>query len=252
MNKNIFRFVSFLAITLSLTLSSCKKDEEEEPAPTSATLQFEVNAVSSGLAVSPSNLSYQNVAGNSYKIDVLKYFLSNIELVKADGSFYQAKNYEFINHGASETVTFSLTNVPNGVYTRIRFFLGIDSLANHTIVNDDDLDPSTGMIWSWNTGYIFFKHEGKFIDSTGQERSLLFHYGTDRGRALVDLPLDQFTLTGATKRLKISLDLEKLYGDPNIIDFNQYNNNQSLTIQEYPWIDQMRENFQNAFQVIAQ
>jgi hypothetical protein len=119
-------------------------------------------------------------------------------------------------------------------------------------VNDDDLDPSTGMIWSWNTGYIFFKHEGKFIDSTGQERSLLFHYGTDRGRALVDLPLDQFTLTGATKRLKISLDLEKLYGDPNIIDFNQYNNNQSLTIQEYPWIDQMRENFQNAFQVIAQ
>jgi hypothetical protein len=108
------------------------------------------------------------------------------------------------------------------------------------------------MIWNWNTGYIFFKHEGRFIDSLNSVKSLLFHYGTDRGFTKIQLPLNNLVINGDTRNLQLTFDLAALYREPTPIDFNSWNNNQSLTTQEYPWIDAMRNNFSSSFSISIQ
>ena len=105
---------------------------------------------------------------------MLKYYVSNFTLVKADGSETNFKNYQLLDASEPSSLTFALDSVLNGEYTSVKFLIGVDSSRNHTGVQDGALDPVHGMIWSWNTGYIFFKHEGNFKDSTGTTRPLIY------------------------------------------------------------------------------
>lgn len=244
----------FLAIILSVSiLGGCKKDDEEKPTPTPAdttgSVAFQVSNRIGNQDLALGYLSYVNAAGDSFQVDLLKYYISGFEWKRADGTYFQSKNYQLINASQPTSLNFSLTGIPNGTYTGLRFYLGVDSLSNHTLTNNAALDASSGMIWSWNTGYIFFKHEGKYIDSNQVEKPLLFHYGTDRGFATVDLPLDNFVVNSDSRQLNLTFDLAALYANPNMIDFNIWNNNQSLTTQEYPWLDAMKQNFSQSFSV---
>ena len=46
----------------------------------------------------------------------------------------------------------------------IRLTLGVDSVTNAAGVHCCALDPANGMYWSWQSGYIQFKLEGKEKD----------------------------------------------------------------------------------------
>lgn len=238
-------------------LASCKKDEEDihihpEPIATTGTASFHVENKVGNEVLRTGLMSYQNASGDSFQVDLLKYYIGQFEWLRADGTSFQSDNYQLINASDLPSLNFQLANIPNGTYTGVRFNLGVDSLRNHTFTNFGALDASSGMIWSWNTGYIFFKHEGRFIDSLNATRSLLFHYGTDRGFTQIQLPLDNLVINADTRNLKLTFDLAALYREPNPIDFNIWNNNQSLTTQEYPWLDAMKDNFSSSFSINIQ
>jgi len=195
--------------------------------------------------------AYTNGAGEAYNAYMLKYYFSDMKLVNENGERVELYAHELIDQSVPSSLELGDVEIPDGHYTSIEFNLGIDSLHNHSGDQAGDLDPMYGMIWTWNTGYIFFKHEGYFTSSTsGTEQPLIFHYGTDRALVPISLPLELHVDRNASV-INLQFDLNKLYNNPNTIAFTGNNNHQSISTSDIPWINALRANFPNAFSASA-
>lgn len=175
--QRIYLFVA--AMVATTTLFSCRKKEDPVVGAQQGSLKVEVTNVMGGEAMSLSTLTdkwYTNSAGDSLKINVYKYYISNIVVRMADGKTYtEPESYHLINQEDPETRKITLTNVPTGKYTSISFLVGVDSVHNVSGAQAGDLDPGYGMLWSWNTGYIMAKMEGFSPSSKAADNALIFH-----------------------------------------------------------------------------
>jgi hypothetical protein len=195
--------------------------------------------------------TYTNAAGEAYHAYLLKYYVSHMALVNENGERVELYAHELIDQSVPSSMELGDVEIPDGHYTSLEFNLGVDSLHNHSGDQTGDLDPMYGMIWTWNTGYIFFKHEGYFTSSTsGTEQPLIYHYGTDRALAPVSLPLNLHVDKNSSV-IQLQFDLNKLYSNPNVVAFTGNNNHQSISTQDIPWINMLRANFPNAFSANA-
>jgi len=235
------------ALMFALLVFGCTK-ESDDPIPTNGTIDFKVSNMVGNDTLRLGQLIYSNAAANPWQVDLLKYYVSNITLVQGDGTTHNVRNYDLIDEELPESKTIGAAGIPNGTYTAIRFFVGVDSARNNNLDQSGDLDPSYGMFWPWNTGYIFFKHEGYFQDSSGTLQPLLFHYGTDLSLVSVELPI-QLTINGNHRTMELAFDLGAAYNSPNIIDFNVDNYHQSTFGSERTWIEAMKQNLSLAFRV---
>ncbi len=114
---------------------------------------------------------YVNAKGETFTINLIQYFVSNIKLLASDGTEYvipQEDSYFLVN-GADRSTRFTKVRVPEGDYTQVKFILGVDSLRSTMPVeerkgvlsfNPHEGHEGGGMYWGWNSGYIFFKFEG--------------------------------------------------------------------------------------------
>ncbi len=191
-------------------------------------------------------INYTNSSGNRYSVDVLKYYISYFTLIRDDNTEFNFMNHKLIDASDTSTCHFSMDSLPNGSYTSVRFYLGVDSSHNHTGLQEGDLDPLHGMIWNWFTGYIFFKHEGKFMTDTGNS-FVLYHYGTDTARTIVTIPITKFQVAGDKHTLNLKFNLNALYNSPNQVDFVGNNSHQSADFSDQKWIKTLRQNFPQAF-----
>ena len=100
-------------------------------------------------------------------IDVLKCYVGKIEILNSDKQVIgkDALNYRLLDFSNAESTLFSIP-VNSGYSSYIRLTLGVDSTTNAAGVHCCALDPSNGMYWSWQSGYIQFKLEGKEKDGT--------------------------------------------------------------------------------------
>ena len=195
--------------------------------------------------------TYTNGAGEAYNAYMLKYYISHMKLVNENGERVELYAHELIDQSVPSSLELGDVIIPDGHYTSLEFNLGVDSLHNHSGDQAGDLDPMYGMIWTWNTGYIFFKHEGYFTSSTsGTEQPLIYHYGTDRALVPVSLPLNLHVDKNSSV-INLQFDLNKLYSNPNTIVFTGNNNHQSISTSDIPWINALRTNFPNAFSASA-
>ena len=247
-------FSAFAVIAASaLLLAACnKKDSTPTPTLAPTVAPYGKVAVSftnqvDGQPVAMNGTLYTNANGNQYNISLLKYYVTNFTLVKADGTETNFKTYKLIDGSDASTGNFSLDSVANGNYTAVKFYIGVDSTRNHTGAQDGDLDPINGMIWSWNTGYIFFKHEGQYRDNTGTMKPLLFHLGTDAALTAITVPVTPFEVSGNTRSLFLDFNLNSLYTSPVNMDFNVDNNHQSTSSGDRRWIGDMQSNLADAF-----
>jgi hypothetical protein len=240
--------LTFLVLVLGV---SCKKDEEVLPPADKANVSVTVYNSSGTSAVNLTSF-VTNPLNISYRTDLLKYIISNIKLVREDGTEVSFPNVELINQEDASSLSFNLADAPNGNYTAMRFVLGLDSLQNATLVNGGDLDPSDGMVWTWNTGYIFLKHEGRFIDSTGTQQPFFFHYGTNRAYTEIEVPIENLTINGEMRKLRLNFDLSKMYSQPNPISYFRYTNQQSLSQSDIAWIALLKENLKSSFSAIKE
>ncbi len=242
-----------IAMCVLLTTVSCRYKERtltvtpEPPYPQYGSLTVRLSNEAGGVPVAPGSGSYTNAAGNVYTVDMLKYYVSNFTLIKSDNTEHNFANYKLINAEDTSTCSFTLDSVANGNYKAIRFYLGVDSAHNHSLVNEGDLNASNGMVWTWSTGYIFFKHEGIFHNDTGGTSILLYHYGVDDNLKTVDIPVSEFEVSADRKVMYLKFDLNKLYGNPNVINFNGNGIHQSLDSKDRVWLGQMKANFSSAF-----
>ena len=252
--KHLSRSAFSLFAVAVFSLASCKKDDATStptptptPAPAKGRLSVTFNNQVAGQPIAMGDMAYTNAAGNLYSVDLLKYYVTNFTLVKEDGTERNFRNYDLIDGSLSGAPNFALDSVDGGTYTAVKFYIGVDSARNHTGAQDGDLDPINGMIWTWSTGYIFFKHEGQFIDSTGATRTVLLHLGTDKALSPVTVPVTPFTINGDSRALTLNFNLNSVYSGSRTLDFNVDNIHQSATASEAAWIGYMKANMAGAF-----
>lgn len=128
---------------------------------------------------------YTNAHGEGLSFTLLNYFVSNISFTKTDGSVYavpQDSSYFLIKQGDPESMTIKL-RIPKGKYQSVSFMIGVDS-ARSTMASErrqgvlDVGAEARGMYWRWNSGYIFFKMEGKSPASPDSlKNSFYYHIG---------------------------------------------------------------------------
>lgn len=125
-----------------------------------------------------------DAAGNNLRLETFSVYLGGIELLTDTGAV-RLIDAERWDAGAENSWTYI---VQPGTYEGVRLHLGVPAEFNTdtdpTIWPNDHplgVTGSAGMFWSWNTGYIFSKFDGK-ADTTGAENFIhpyAFHIGGD-------------------------------------------------------------------------
>lgn len=217
--KNIFA-----VILMIITLGACSSDDSGDKiieGETGDVGLFFDNGVN-GDALILGN-SYTNSNGEKLTINRFNYIVSNIVLIKADGSEYVYPKQESYFVIAQEGSLFNvdLENVPAGDYTKIKFGIGVDQqqyLQGETAQQSFwDLASANNLTWTWSTGYRFVIFEGTFATTTNPEVSYNFqvHQGsnsaTDNYREVtLDLPNTALVRAGMIPSIHLKTDLSVL------------------------------------------
>lgn len=115
---------------------------------------------------------------DTLQITMVKFYLSNVELIYTDGTSFAEKNsYHLIDASDTNSMHFKLLNPKKKSLLKVRFAIGVDSLASTSGALSGNLDPSKGMYWAWQSGYINMKIEGKSNLCTTRKNQFHFHLG---------------------------------------------------------------------------
>lgn len=121
---------------------------------------------------------YTSSTGDTLQVDQFRFYVSAFELVFANGTIYtEQESYHLIDAEIDSSLQFSLKNVPAGEILEVRFQVGVDSVKCMSGAFGGDLDPSNGMYWAWNSGYIHAKLEGKSKSCKTHQNVFEFHVG---------------------------------------------------------------------------
>tara|TARA_B100000809_G_C15092336_1_gene513668 strand:+ start:1090 stop:1674 length:585 start_codon:yes stop_codon:yes gene_type:complete len=112
------------------------------------------------------------------QITRVRFYISNIQLLKNGKVVATEKDsYHLIDASDKSSLSMAIPVKSKIDYDEIFFLLGIDSLTNFSGVMGGDLDPTKGMYWAWNSGYINFKLEGKSPLCETRNNEFSFHLG---------------------------------------------------------------------------
>ncbi|MDI9310503.1 MAG: hypothetical protein QM535_09820 [Limnohabitans sp.] len=158
----------------------------------------------------------KNYTQNQISIHTLKYYISNISFMKDGEIIYNIPNSFYLIDYSSPSSLKRLINLPeNLVYNSIQLMIGIDEKTNDNGIGEGDLDPVKDMYWTWNTGYINFKLEGKSEKSPSKDKSFQFHLGGFLAPNIANKTVI-FRVSPNSNQHTIHLNLQKLI---NEIDF---------------------------------
>ncbi len=238
-----------LAIVLALG-SGC--DKSAAPAPTGhVTIAFDHQV--SGAPLTLNSARYQNAAGNDYNVFDLRYYISGIELVRADGS--AAGPEVFYRDAAIETTRNLVIEAPNGQYTALRFTFGVDAAHNHqgglpgTVENSNMTWPALN-----GGGYHYMQLDGRFTDIGGQV-AWLAHLGRLH-RSTDPVPLDPgfqveipLTLQVAVDAwtLHVVMDVNAWFATPTQFDFTNLGRENEM--ENPAALQALHENGAHVFQI---
>ncbi len=116
--------------------------------------------------------------GDSVVITQLRFYVSGMELWgggKKLGECLPA--YKLVDVAEPSSLVLNNPSKKAQQADRIRFQLGIDSLTNVSGALSGDLDPTKGMYWAWQSGYINFKLEGNSPVCPARNHFFQFHLG---------------------------------------------------------------------------
>lgn len=212
-------WILFCLVCSLSVLSSCKKDDNSQKiSAATPKLSFQLKYEVDGQMVYTDTILYSTAAGYPYSIVTLYYYLSQISLIKSDGTPVLVKDYQYASFLDATTNFFSVYSPPKGSYSGIRFNIGID--AAHNV--PDSLPANSdnnNMIWPlfMGGGFHFLKFEGKFSDSMGTY-GFAMHLGKNQN--LVTVILDKnFTIGDSDVLLGLTMNLNKWFQNPYNYDF---------------------------------
>jgi hypothetical protein len=195
--KRTFSWLSAWALASGLLVVSCSfPDEKDDTDPIeTGVIQLQFDNIVGNQDLQLDSTRYVNAAGEDFTVSKLNYYISNIKLIRMDGSAFtvpQDSSYFLIREANSQSQKLTIRNVLTGDYTGIEFVVGVDSLRSvmdpsepgRKGILDKDMGPTNeeAMYWDWNPGYIFLKLEGASDSATTANGKYYYHIGGFGGR----------------------------------------------------------------------
>lgn len=206
-----------IGILFCLAIAACKpKCDECKPEfdfyPIS--LSF-VNFVGNDTLKLDSN--YANPFGENFKVEKCLYYVTNIT---TDANSKVGDTYFLVDQANPATKNCSFSSLQKTI-SSVSFLIGVDSLKNVSGAQTGALDPARSMFWTWNSGYIMAKLEGKSNVSTQVNNKFEYHIGGFSGPnnvlRLVTLTLPTTTLLNkdSTTEIVIAANIQKWFNGVN-------------------------------------
>jgi hypothetical protein len=218
-----------LIVLLVSVLVSCRKNE-----PVSS-VQFTFDHLVNGIALVKDDMKYVNAAGNTYQVNELQYFISEVKLTRENGDVIMITaddGIHYVDIDISSTLTWHPNqSVPAGKYRSVSFIFGIIGSKNKSglFVNP----PERDMFWPevMGGGYHYIKMNGKWETQTGVVEPFNLHIGvgmsSDGSMSViqnyfeVQLPDSGFILSESkTGIITIVMNIEKWFIEPHLWDWN--------------------------------
>ncbi|MCB0395818.1 MAG: hypothetical protein KDD36_04140 [Flavobacteriales bacterium] len=141
----------------------------------SDSLKINLDVVFNNRPVTLNDSVYHIQNGHGIKLETLKFYLSGIQLLQNGKVVYSEKNsYHLVDVSRDGSRKHLLQTTDQFTFDQVRFNLGIDSTTNVSGAMGGDLDPTKGMYWTWQSGYVNFKMEGT---SGASDKRFEFHLG---------------------------------------------------------------------------
>ncbi len=162
------KYLSFL-ILLSWLQSFCQQSNDVK-------ISFVVAFKSIPIVLHDS--TYLHEDGSGLKFETLKFYISNVQLLQNDVAvFIEQNSFHLIDISDASSQNIILKQNKQINFNKVRFKLGIDSITNVSGAMGGDLDPTKGMYWAWQSGYINFKMEGACSSCLLPKYDFEFHLG---------------------------------------------------------------------------
>ena len=122
--------------------------------------------------------SYSLNDTNTISFEMLKFYMSNIALYDNETEVWRADNSFYLMDYENPSSMMATLNVPSNLkFNTLHFDIGIDSMTNVSGAMGGDLDPTKGMYWTWQSGYVNFKLEGTSDLCESYKNEFQYHVG---------------------------------------------------------------------------
>ena len=164
---------------------------------------------------------YYKINNNdSLQIETLKFYISNVQLLYNDSIVFKEQySYHLIDAAENKSLVITLPLISSPKYNQIQFNLGIDSVTNVSGAMGGDLDPTKGMYWTWQSGYINAKIEGSSNICNTRNNVFQLHLGG------YQYPFNALQLiklkTKQESTNKIYINLQKFFASADLAKQNQ-------------------------------
>ena len=188
---------------------------------------------------------YSTRQGEPFVVTRFRYYVSKIRCTDAAGVETLLSDRSYL---VDEADPASLQIILKGPATHIRslkFLLGVDSALNTSGVQEGDLDPARGMFWTWNSGYIFAKLEGKSDSSHAPAHLLTWDIGGFRGSSNAAREISLQVPAGDSRQLVIQADILQWFDGRRPIGIAQH----PVCHQPGPLAMQIADNYSTMFQI---
>ena len=155
--------------------------------------------------------TYKTPFDEPFTIRRFKYYISNIQLQDERQQWHKISSETFLID--AEDSSSQLIAVNHGLKNikSIRFLLGVDSIKNVSGVQTGTLDPARGMFWTWNSGYIVTKLEGRSAVSKALGRYMTYDVGGyktgENASRWIELPLTSAAKNKPLQTINIKADV---------------------------------------------
>jgi hypothetical protein len=165
------------------------------------------------------NSFYISKQKDTIKITQLKFYISDFQVKYDDNTILSDKNSHLIDFEKPNTSFLNIAKNYKKNIKSISFCIGIDSLASVSGALSGDLDPSNGMYWAWQSGYINMKIEGTSSSCKTRKNSFNFHIGgylkPYNAIKKIEIPINKIQ-----NQINLTLDLEEFFNEINLKEIN--------------------------------
>jgi len=146
---------------------------------------------------------------DSVKITEFRFYISKLSFWKSEKQIWmEGDSFHLIDLLDDSTHKIKLEIPVEMVFDKLEFYLGIDSLTNVSGAMGGDLDPTRGMYWTWQNGYINAKIEGNSNVCKSRKNEFQFHLGGYLNPFQCVQKIEM--LVDPKKQIQIGIDMEKM------------------------------------------
>ena len=196
---------------------------------------------------------YTNEAGNSYLVNEVQWFISNVELEDCSGNRVMLAETWYVDTNLPETQTLRVSKVPAASYTILRFTFGFNDADNQS--GRFSNPPESNMFWpdELGGGYHYMKLNGKYQTPESLLAPLAIHLGRGQNEGhtefydnsfTVVLPIELDIYDGHDYPLGLVMNINQWFRDPVTYDFNNFG---SAIMQNQQAQQTLKRNGHNVF-----